>query len=102
MAPTASPRPAVGKTLAVRAGYVGRPEQCGERLAVLGVDQHGERGSISVLTQVPAGSPGELAAAGDRAGIGHAAETKIGRLGQHAGEHDARVIGGQTGLLVGE
>ena len=94
--------PGGGETLTVGAGYVGRPEQCGEWLAVLDVDQHGECRSIGVFAQVPSGGPGQLAEAGDRAGIGHATEAKIGRLGQHAGEHDAWVIGRQMGLLMGE
>jgi hypothetical protein len=68
----------------------------------LGIDQHGECRPIGFLAQVPAGGPGKLAAAGDRAGLGHAAEAEVGRLGQHAGEHDAGVIGGQISLLMGE
>jgi hypothetical protein len=87
------------KTLAVGAGYVGGPEQGGEWLTLLGIDQHGECRPIGFLAQVPAGGPGKLAAAGDRAGLGHAAEAEVGRLGQHAGEHDAGVIGGR-GLLT--
>src|SRR3954447_6932112 len=45
--------------LAVRAGYVGDPEQCGERVALLGIDQNSQGLAVGVLAQVPAGGPGQ-------------------------------------------
>jgi hypothetical protein len=67
-----------------------------------GVDHHGERSPVGVFAQVPTGGPGELAAACDRAGVGHAAEAKVGRIGQHGGEHNTPVIRRHTRVQVGE
>ena len=88
--------------LAVRAGHIGGPEQGGERLALLGVHQDRERLAVGFLAQMPAGGPGELAVAGDSAGVGHAGQAEIGGVGEHGGEHDARVIRRQAGVQVGE
>lgn len=84
--------------LPVRAGHVGGPEQGGERLALLGIDQRSQGLAVGVLAQVPACGPGELAVAGYRAGVGHAGQAEVGGVGQHGGEHDARVIGRHPGV----
>ena len=88
--------------MAVGAGHVSGPEQGGERLALLGVDQGGQGLPVGLLAQVPARGPGELAVAGDGAGVRHAGQAEVGGVGQHGGEHDAGVVGRQAGVQVGE
>ena len=73
-----------------------------ERLGLLGVHQDGERPSVGLLPQVPAGRPGELAVGGDGAGVGHARQAKVGGVREHGGQHDTPVAGQQAAVQVGE
>ncbi len=65
-------------------------------------DQSGQGSTIGVFAQVPTRRPGELAVAGDRAGIRHAGQAEVGRIGQDCSEHDARILGWPSGLQVRE
>ena len=51
--------------LAIGTGDIGEPEPRRERLALLGIDHHGQCLTIRVLAQVPACGPGEFPVAHD-------------------------------------
>ena len=69
---------------------------------MLRVDNDRQRLAVGLLAQVPAGRPGELPVAGHVAGLGHAGEAEVGRVGEHGREHDPPVVGGQVRAQVGE
>ena len=96
------PRPANVKVLPVRAGDGARAESRGQRLAMLGVDDHRQRLGVGFLAKMPTGRPGEPAIARDAAGVGHAGQAEVGGIGQCGREHDTAVVGGQAGVQMPE
>src|ERR1700761_2693236 len=63
--------------LPVRGGGKAAPEDRRQRLALLMIDEASQGEGIGFVTNMPIGDPGELAEAGDHAGLGHARQTKI-------------------------
>ena len=73
-----------------------------ERLALLLVDQAPQRQGIGFVADVPVRRPGELAEAGDAAGLGHARQAEIEPVGEQTRHQDAAVGGGLAGAQMGE
>ena len=92
--------------LPVRRGSKAAAEDRRQRLALLMIDQAPQREGIGLVADMPVGDPGELAEAGDRAGLGHARQTEIEAVGQEARHQDLRVgdrlAAAQMGEAVGE
>ena len=78
------------------------PNMAAKRLALLLVDQAPQRQGIGLLADMPVGRPGELAEAGDAAGLGHARQTEIEPVGQQPRHQDAAVGGDLAGAQMGE
>ena len=64
---------------------------CGERLALLLVDQAPQCHEVGFFADVPVSRPSELAEAGDAAGLGHAGQAEIEPIGQQSRHQDATI-----------
>nr|BAM13942.1 hypothetical protein [Pseudomonas sp. K-62] len=91
-----------GEELPVGRGRDPRAEGGREGLALLPVDEAAERQPVGFLADMPVRRPGELAEAGDAAGLGHARQAEVQAVGQHAGQDRAGVGRRHAGLQVGE
>ena len=77
-------------------------EQCGERLALLLIDQALKRQGIGLVADVPVRCPGQLPEAGDTARFGHARQAEIEPVGEEARHQDLRIGGNLAGPQMGE
>ena len=92
--------------LAVRGRREAAAEYRRQRLALLVIDEPPQGQGIGLVANMPVSRPGELAEAGDRAGLGHARQAEIEPVGEEARHANAgvgnRLAAPQMGEAVGE
>jgi hypothetical protein len=88
--------------LAVRRRGRAVAEVCGERLALLLVDQAPQCHEVGFFADMPVSRPGKLAEAGDAAGLGHTGQTEIEPIGEQSRHQDAAIGCGLAGAKMGE